>query len=488
MNKKVNKTRPFVGRKKELTWLQRVANSPGAKIVVVRGRRRIGKSYFVEEFAKNKRFLKFSGLYPDAEINAKVQRENFVTQLQQQLAAPKLATDDWLELFYYLAEQTQKNALIILFDEISWMADGDTTFLPKLKLVWDEQFKKNPHLTLVLCGSISSWIEKNILASTGFLGRITEKITLAEFSLSEMCELFDIRDVRGSALELLHAFALTGGIPWYLELFPSRVPILTSIKRLCFHADGILVEEFQRIFYDLFKKRSPIYREIVLAIAEKKLTQAEIAENLSYSNSAQLGDYLHDLETAGFISKDEAWSFSTGKEKKQAHFRLKDNYLRFYFRCIEPRLRKILKRDFEEEQADIPNYAGIMGLQFENLVLNNRHLIIQQLGLTRNQIFFDNPYFQRATKERKGCQVDYLIQTNTHTLYICEIKFSKSSISIDVIQEMKEKISAIDVPKHFSCIPVLIHVSGVSDTLENSEYFYKIIDFTTWLKSGHVIS
>lgn len=481
MGKKVSKERPFVGRKKELTWLKRVADSPGAKIVVIRGRRRIGKSYFVEEFAKNKCFLKFSGLYPDVGIDAKAQRENFATQLQQQLAAPKLASDDWFDLFYYLAQQTQEKELIILFDEISWMADGDSTFLPKLKLVWDEQFKKNSHLMLVLCGSISSWIEKNILASTGFLGRITEKITLMELSLNEMCELIHLRKVDGSALELLNVFALTGGIPWYLELFPSRVPILTSIKRLCFHADGILVEEFQRIFHDLFRKRKPLYREIVLAIAYEKLTQAEISEALNYSNSAQLGDYLNDLETAGFIAKDETWSFITGKEKKQAHFRLKDNYLRFYFRCIEPRLKKILKRDFEDEQTDIPNYASIMGLQFENLVLNNRQLIIQQLGLTRNQIFFDNPYFQRATKERRGCQIDYLIQTTTHTLYICEIKFSRSPISIEVIQELKEKMTAIDVPKHFSLIPVLIHVSGVSDSLEHLEYFHKIIDFTEFL-------
>jgi AAA+ ATPase superfamily predicted ATPase len=477
----MSKLRPFVGRKKELTWLKRVADSPGAKMVVVRGRRRIGKSYFVEEFAKNKCFLKFSALYPDVGIDAKTQRENFVAQLQQQLSAPKLASDDWFDLFHYLAEQTQEKELIILFDEISWMADGDPTFLPKLKLVWDEQFKKNPRVMLVLCGSISSWIEKNILASTGFLGRITEKITLMELALNEMCELMNLRGVYGSPLELLNAFALTGGVPWYIELFPSRVSILTSIKRLCFHADGILVEEFQRIFHDLFKKRTPLYREIVLAIAEKKLTQAEIADKLNYSNSAQLSDYLHDLETAGFIAKDKAWSFITGKEKRQVNFRLKDNYLRFYFRCIEPRLNKILKRDFEEEQADIPSYTSIMGLQFENLVLNNRQLIIEQLGLTRNQIFFDNPYFQRATKERKGCQIDYLIQTTTHTLYICEIKFSKSPISVEVIQELKEKIAAIDAPKYFSRIPVLIHVSGVSDALENSEYFYKIINFTEFL-------
>ena len=472
---------PFVGRKNELAWLERMAENPGAKLVVVRGRRRIGKSRLIEEFAKNKRLLKFSGLYPDVEIDAQAQRESFVTQLQQQTKAPKLAADNWADIFHYLAQQTQQHEYIILFDEISWMADDDATFLPKLKIAWDEHFKKNPRLILVLCGSISSWIEKNILASTGFLGRISEKITLTELALNEMCELLKLRHVQGSALELLSAFAVTGGVPWYLELLYSRMTIASSIKRLCFHADGILVEEFQRIFHDLFKKRAPIYRDIVLAIAEKKLTQQEISDALDYSNSAQLGDYLRDLETAGFIARDNTWSFETEKIKKQPQFRLKDNYLRFYFRYIEPKLNKILEKKFEDDNVDLLNYMSIMGLQFENLVLNNRQLIIQALGLTRNQIAYDNPYFQRATKRRSGCQIDYLIQSQTNTLYVCEIKFSKKLISLDVINEVKEKINALSVPRNFTCLPVLIHVSGVSEPLENTEFFYKIIDFSSFL-------
>lgn len=477
------KKEPFVGRKKELIWLERIAKTPGASLVVIRGRRRIGKSRLIEEFAQGKRLLKFSGLYPDVGIDAQMQRENFVTQLQQQLSAPKLSAINWADLFYYLALKTQDQALIILFDEISWMADDDPTFLPKLKIAWDEHFKKNPRLMFVLCGSISSWIEKNILASTGFLGRVSEKLTLTELSLNEMCLLFHLRGVRGSALELLSAFSVTGGIPWYLELFPTAVPITASVKRLCFHADGLLVEEFKRIFHDLFKKRAPIYTEIILAIIEKKLTQADIAQTLNYSNSAQLSDYLRDLETAGFIAKDGLWSFGNGHSKKQAYFRLKDNYLRFYFRCIEPRLNKILKRDFEDDTADIPNYFGIMGLQFENLVLNNRHLIIQRLGLTRNHIIYDNPYVQSATQTRKGCQINYLIQTDTNTLYACEIKFSRQPISMEVVAEMQTKIAALKMPKQFTCLPVLIHASSISEAVENSEYFYHVICFVDFMSN-----
>jgi AAA+ ATPase superfamily predicted ATPase len=478
----MNKNLPFVGRKQELAQLESKNKNPGAQLVVIRGRRRIGKSRLVKEFAKNKSLLTFEGLFPDEGINAQQQREHFSTQLEQQLGTPKLAANNWSDLFFSLTNLTKGKNVIILFDEITWMADKDPTFLPKLKVAWDEHFKQNNSMMLILCGSISSWIDKNILNSSGFLGRITQRITLNQLALNEMKELMVRRGTKGSSIELLNAFAITGGVPWYIELFQSKSSINDSIKQLCFTADGILANEFQQIFNDLFKNRSPIYHKIVISVSNRKLTQSEIAEKINYSNGTQLGSYLNDLETAGFIARDEIWSFKTALSKKQVQFRLKDSYLRFYLKYIEPRKNRISKGDFEGENgADIPNFSSIMGLQFENLVLNNRMLIINNLGLTRNDIVFDNPYFQNATKQINACQIDYLIQTRTNTLYLCEIKFSKNEIGKQIIPELKTKIKSLKMPKQFTCLPVLIHVSGISEELENSEYFYKTVDFSQFL-------
>ena len=115
--------------------------------------------------------------------------------------------------------------------------------------------------------------------------------------------------------------------------------------------------------------------------------------------------------------------------------------------------------------------------------MNNRKLIIEKLQIDKSQIVFDNPYFQTKTKARQGCQIDYLVQTKLNALLACEIKFSKNEIGMSVIEEMEKKLKRLVKPRGFSCFPVLIHVNGVTEELEDSRYFYKIIDFSEFLKS-----
>src|SRR6185312_13393374 len=111
------------------------------------------------------------------------QRDEFSRLLSQQTGLPKITSDDWGTLLQLLARETSRGRAIILLDEISWMAHGDPTFLSKLKTAWDVHFSKNPKLMLILCGSVSSWIQKNIVSSTAFLGRPSRDIKLDELTL-----------------------------------------------------------------------------------------------------------------------------------------------------------------------------------------------------------------------------------------------------------------------------------------------------------------
>ena len=171
----------FIGRKQELDELQSLLHRSSASLVVIKGRRRIGKSRLVQEFARNKRFYEFSGLPPVKGISAQLQREEFARQLGEQLGLRGLDAKDWGDLFTFLAKQLiSLGRVIILLDEISWMGSKDPMFLSKLKIAWDVHFSKNPKLILILCGSVSSWIEKNILSSAGFFGRINHQIPLED--------------------------------------------------------------------------------------------------------------------------------------------------------------------------------------------------------------------------------------------------------------------------------------------------------------------
>ncbi len=468
----------FVGREAELKKLKKLVEKKTASIAVITGRRRIGKSRLVREFTKGKKHYVFSGIPPLEQTTAEDQRREFAKQFAQQFDLYEPHFDDWSEYFQLLAKHTSNSKLVIFFDEISWMGSKDHNFLGKLKTAWDLHFSKNPNLILILCGSVSSWIEKNILSSTGFVGRITAKISLEELNLKECGEFFDKVGFQASAFERLTYLSVVGGVPWYLELLNHEDSVNENIKNLCFTKDGILVDEFDRIFNDLFGKRNEIYKKIVEHLTKGPLEFDDIAEILSYSNSGTLSEYLDELNQSGFISRDYTWSLKTGQLSRLSQFRLSDNYLRFYFRFILPNMNKIKKNQFSEMSiSSLVGWNSVIGLQFENLVLNNHLLLLEELGIKAEDVIISNPFFQRKTSKQEACQIDYLIQTKYKTLYLCEVKFSQNEIKTSVINEVQEKIKRMRLPKGLAVCPVLIHAGDVSDKVYESEYFKKIIDF-----------
>lgn len=475
---------PFVGRTHEIQLLHDLLRKKTSSMVVIKGRRRIGKSYLVKKFAEDKQYYVFSGLPPTKRTSKQSQRNEFSKQLAYQTGLPEVIADDWSKLFLLLAEKVKTGRVIILFDEISWMGSKDPDFLGKLKNAWDLHFSTNPKLMLILCGSVSSWIEKNIISSTGFFGRVSLKLTLDELSLKECNELLHLIGFNRSSLEKFLLLSITGGIPWYIEQINPAYSGIENIKRLCFEKDGLLVDEFKLIFHDLFGRRGPICKKIVERLAKGPAKYSDIADALNYDSSGSLSEYLEDLLISGFISRDYAWSLTSGKDSTRlSKFRLSDNYIRFYLKYIFPRLNRIKKDQFLNLSLEsLPNWDGVMGLQFENLVLRNRKRIHQLLALKPEDIVSDNPYFQYQTIKQKGCQIDYLIQTRYNTLFMCEIKFQRKEMNVSVISEVKEKLSKFALPKGFACLPVLIHANGVSEEVVEADYFFNIINFSELLE------
>lgn len=467
----------FVGRAAELDRLKGFLKKTSASFVVVRGRRRIGKSRLVEEFSKPYGFFSFSGVAPTPQTTAQDQRDEFAMQLVRQ-GFPKIKMEDWNELFWLLADKTQKGRVIILLDEISWMGSEDPLFLGKLKNAWDLHFKKNPQSMLILCGSASSWIEKNILSNTGFLGRISFTLTLDELPLNDCQRFWGKQSRQISALEKLKMLSVTGGIPRYLEEIDPRLDAESNIKNLCFTKGAFLVEEFERIFSTLFLRESESYQKIVRILADGSKEFTEISKELGVEHSGRIFQYIEELQLAGFVQRQWSWHLNTGLDSRLSRYRLSDNYLRFYLKYIEKYKTKIDRRSFDfKSLSALPVWESMMALQFENLVLNNRGFIWKTLGIKPEEILSENPFFQHQTKAQKGCQIDYLIQTRFGSLYICEIKFSKNPVSPSIIEEVQQKIDRIKKPKGLSCRPVLIHVGGVHSDVEDSGFFSEIIDF-----------
>ena len=198
--------------------------------------------------------------------------------------------------------------------------------------------------------------------------------------------------------------------------------------------------------------------------------------------SGVVSEYLEELIQSKFVRREHSWNLKDGKKSKLSKYRICDNYLRFYLACITPEQEKIKNNIFSNQPLfHLPGWESIIGLQFENLVLNNRHIIKDILCIKPEDVICDNPFFQHKTIRQLGCQIDYMIQTRFSNLFICEIKFSKYPVKYKIIDEVEQKIKNIKTPRHISCRPVLIHVNGVNNKVIESRYFSEIIDFSQLL-------
>ncbi len=472
----------FIGRESELSDLRSLLKKSTSSLVVIRGRRRIGKSRLISEFCGSMPALFFAGIPPTKNTTMRSQCEEFARQVQYQLKIKKPEAGDWSSLFHELIEHTQEGPIVIVMDEISWLGSKDPDFLGKLKNAWDLGFSKNRQLILILCGSVSSWIDRNILSGTGFVGRITMSLHLKEMPLSDCCKFWASQEGRIAPYEIFKTLSVTGGIPRYLEeIFPNE-SAEQNINRLCFKETGMLFGEFERIFHDLFLSRTNTYKEILIQMSEKSLFLKDVYKVLGVKPSGSYSDYLDDLVQAGFVARDYTWDLKTGKESILSRFRISDNYVRFYLKAVLPNKNKILADSYDSHSIfHKENWKTILGLQFENLVLNNLRQIYKHLNIPPGDVLRAGPFFQRKSGKNDGCQIDLLIQTYHRVLYLVEIKFSQNEIGNNIKQELQRKIDRLSVPRGFSIKPVLIHVGGVSSSIYTDRFFAHVLDFSDLL-------
>ncbi len=463
----------YIGRSEERQEFRRLLQKKIASLVTVQGRRRIGKSRFIAECAEEAdHFLSFMGLPPREDITKQAQLDAFAGQLAKQTKAPKLSLDGWPSAFQLLASQLPvSGTVVMLLDEISWMAVGDADFAGHLKTAWDMHFSKRQRLVVVLCGSVSSWIEQNILNNTGFVGRCAWQFRLGELSLPECLQFWGKRGARISVAEKLRLLSVTGGVPRYLEEINPARTAEQNIADLCFNPAGMLFNEFDSIFHDIFTRKAETYREIVRTLVAGARSVDQISAELDRARGGSLSASLMDLEQAGFITRDIPFDPETGRSRpRDARYRLSDNYLRFYLKYVDPvkaRITKGLMKNTALEKLDA--WDTIMGLQFENLVHANLDLLLALIGLDKKLVLNAGPYLQKQTLRRQGCQIDLLIRTR-RSLYVFEIKFRKH-IAASIVDEVREKVKRLKLPKGQSVRTGLIYCGDLGPEIDGRDDF-----------------
>lgn len=468
----------FFGRSHEMSELTSLWGKRTGSLVTCRGRRRIGKSTLIERFAVKSEamFIKIEGVRPQPGYDSRTELAAFAMQLATQTSADDDPPSNWLKAFIRLdREIPDDRRTVVLLDEISWLAYGDVMFADMLKIAWDNYWSKHDRLIMVVCGSVSGWIKEHFIDNGAFFGRRSLDLVLKELPLAQCARFWGEQTERIETREIVDVLAVTGGVPRYLTEINPGLSAADNIRNLAFRPKSVLREDFDEMFSDVVTKLPTLAGKVIRALVGPALSVTEIAERLGMDKGGRLSEALDQLDEAGLVVADPGKNPQTGDDLRERRYRLKDNYSRFYLKYIEPMKSVIDVGAYSFVSVDgLVGWDSIVGLQFENLVVNNVTEIMPRLNLGRTLIESAAPY-RRSGGGKGGVQIDLLVQTR-HCNYVVEIKRQRE-IGREVVEEVAEKMRRLPVPRGKSVRPVLVYDGHLAPIVETEGFFDAIVSF-----------
>lgn len=412
--------------------------SERSEFVVVYGRRRIGKTFLVRRFFKDNYAFSFVGKH---EMRREQQLAEFAKELMcysHSTFVPQLK--NWTEAFDALQRLLETYNIpgkkVVFFDEMPWMDTPKSDFVSALENFWNGWANMRDDIVLVACGSATSWMVDKLLHNQGGLfNRITQKIYLRPFKLSEMEQYLDEKHFGWNRYQIAQCYMILGGIPFYLTLLNPKLSLLSNIDELFFaDAHAMLRTEYNELYSTLFK-RPDNYLAVIRMLTERKegFTRKEINEKTKLGGAA-LSKILSDLEQCDFIFSYARY----GNAKNNAIYRIKDFYTLFYYKYVngidtKDRLRWT-------HLSSTPQVSSWQGFSFELLCLLHLDEIKKALGIDR---ILNDASAWRSRQPEQNTQIDLVIERADHNINLCEMKFSSGMYAIDkgYEQKLRERMS-----------------------------------------------
>lgn len=430
----------IIGREREQDELQRYCDSTRPEFVVVYGRRRVGKTFLIREFFNYSFAFYATGT---VEGTLRDQLHAFGGFLHEYGCTHDDAPSDWLDAFARLralleSEDVRRDPAcgkrVVFIDELPWLDTPRSNFRQALDLFWNGWASTQKDLLLIVCGSATAWITRNLLRSRGGLhNRITGRLYLQPFSLSECEQYFVANDLALSRQQMIECHMVFGGIPFYLDLLDRRLSLDQNIDRLCFARDGALRNEFDELYRSLFRNADG-HIAVVRALNQRKagLTRKEVVRRSGISAGGTFSKTLEELEQCGFVRRYRDFT----KKERGAIYQLIDPFTLFYLRFMEGRL------DGEgawEAYRGTPGYHTWCGLAFEMTCLLHERQLKQALGI---QAIASTASAWRSDGSTPGAQIDLVIDRADGVVNACEMKYSQAPYVITKAfdAELRERI------------------------------------------------
>ena len=417
----------MVGRKREVEELNRIYNSNRAQLVAIYGRRRVGKTYLVDEAFKGMITFRHAGLSPvEVEKGAstsplKVQLKHFYNSLLLQGMKKDECPDNWLDAFLllelFLESKNASEKQIVFLDELPWMDTPKSGFITAFEGFWNTWGCHRENLVVIICGSATSWITDNLINNHGGLyNRLTYEMKLSPFTLRECEQYFTEEGIKLSRYDITQAYMVTGGIPYYLSYFKKGKSLSQNIDELFFSKNAKLNNEFDRLFFSIFNRPEMMISIIkFLSTRNAGYTRSEIAANIGCSLGGTFSQALKALIESDFIVKYVPFGYS----KRMEHYKLVDPFCMFYLKFVEN--KNELNETFWQHNQAAQSVVSWRGFAFESVCFNHIDQIKHALGIGGVSATYSA--WSKKEDDLEGTQVDLIIERKDNVVNMCEIKF-----------------------------------------------------------------
>lgn len=453
----------FYNRTEELDALADAFDASGSDLVVVYGRRRVGKTELLKAFCNDRPHIYFLA----AQEAERRQREKFTEQVATHFEDRVPRINGWDEAFTYLGEKLQTEQTVVVIDEFPYLVAENDSIPSYLQGFVDEQLDGTDSM-LILCGSSVSTMESEVLGHESPLyGRRTAQFDVRPFSFEQAREVitYGIGDA-------VRSYAVTGGTPMYLTLFDYDTPLAANIRSRILSPSAVLYNEPE--FLLRTELRTPArYMSILEAVALGHTTPNEVS-GATGIDSGPLSKYLQTLRRLRLLEREVPVTASN-KKSKRSRYRVADEFLRFWFRYVEP------NRSGIEEAPDVV-YRGTIAPDLPTHVATTFEDVCREAlwaGIRRGDV---DPYSELGRWWYGEHEVDIVgLAPNDDRLLLAECKWTSDPVGRSLVERLRTKADHVrwgpgDRTERFALFSKSGFVDGLADEVDDNWSLYGLSD------------
>ena len=446
---------PFVDREKELEFLEQEYRREGSSLVILYGRRRVGKTALATKFMEGKPALYFLVTEESEQQNRNAFKDAVADFCGNELLK-SASLQQWEPIFKAFCEKPSDQKLLLILDEFQYLGKSDPAFPSVFQKIWDTFLKQQP-VMVILCGSLISMMESQTLSySSPLYGRRTGQLRLRQIPFSHYGQFFPEK----SHKDLIEYYAVTGGVPKYIELFHDTGDIYTAIQGSILSKSSFLFDEPNFL---LQREVSEIgsYFSVMKAIAAGNQKLGKIAGVLEVKQTG-LSKYLKTLVDLDLLEREVPVTEENPEKSKRGLYKIKDNFMLFWFRFVYPNMGLI---ESGNEQAAMNRIrANLVDHHISYIYKDVCREKMWQLATAGQWDFL----FDKVGRWWGNTEIDLIaLDSQGANIIFGECKYWEGPVGVNVLNSLMEKTKEVEWKRngrkeYF----VLFSISGFTEELE----------------------